>query len=106
MPRLWLLQCEAFPRKLCPCRTVSSNDANRIKIQKTLNKEKTRKNINLNFITLDISPDSKEGKTLSQQFEINSYPAFIIINRDGTLNRKIMGIIEDNTLVKQIMSNQ
>ena len=79
---------------------------NRIKIQKTLNKEKTRKNINLNFITLDISPDSKEGKTLSQQFEINSYPAFIIINRDGTLNRKIMGIIEDNTLVKQIMSNQ
>lgn len=82
------------------------NDANRVKIQKILNKEKTRKNINLNFITLDISPDSKEGKTLSQQFEINSYPAFIIINRDGTLNRKIMGIIEDNTFVKQIMSNQ
>ena len=82
------------------------DDANRAKIQKTLNQKETRKNINLNYITLNINPDSEEGKTLSQQFEINSYPAFIIINRDGTLNRKIMGITEDSALVKQIMSNQ
>lgn len=80
------------------------NDTNRAKIQKTLNQKKNRKNINQNFITLDINPNSEEGRTLSQQFEINSYPAFIIINRDGTLNRKIMGNTKSNTLVKQIMS--
>lgn len=53
------------------------------------------------FICLKYDMEKKEGKTISEEFQITSYPTFLFINADGTLRHKLIGGASADDLIQR-----
>ncbi len=65
-----------------------------------LSNKKVGASFNNNFINVSLNAEIGEGVIISNQFNIESYPSLLFINKDGTLNTKYEGYLNATALIK------
>ena len=54
---------------------------------------------NTNFINIAIDGETKEGRDLINNYQVNGYPTLLILNKEGKQLTKQVGFVEPHILV-------
>lgn len=55
-----------------------------------------------NFIAVRYDAENGEGAVLSKQFGVNAFPAFMVVNPDGTVRDKFSGAYKPTDMITRL----
>lgn len=70
----------------------------------TFKTDKIADSFNNSFINIDINAEKGEGIELSKRYEVVAHPLMLVINPSGKVEKRILGYIKDDELLKEVKS--
>lgn len=82
---------DAFAPWCMPCKTMH---------KKVFSKAAVAEYYNKHFINVRINTESDLGKTLVKKYNVQAYPTFLFLNKDGQLMHRASGFLEDTLFLQ------
>ncbi len=70
----------------------------------TFKTDKIADSFNNSFINIDIDAEKGEGIELSKRYEVVAHPLMLVINPSGKVEKRILGYIKEEGLLKEVKS--
>lgn len=70
----------------------------------TFKSEKVGNTFNKNFVNISIDAEKGEGIELSRKYEVNAHPLMLVISPDGKIQKRILGFVNEDQLLKEMNS--
>jgi thioredoxin 1 len=70
----------------------------------TFKTEKIADSFNKSFINIDVDAEKGEGIELSKRYEVVAHPLMLVINPNGKVEKRILGYIKEEGLLKEVKS--
>ena len=70
----------------------------------TFKTDKIADSFNNSFINIDIDAEKGEGIELSKRYEVVAHPLMLVINPSGKVEKRILGYIKEEGLIKEVKS--
>ena len=70
----------------------------------TFKTDKIADSFNKSFINIDIDAEKGEGIELSKRYEVVAHPLMLVINPSGKVEKRILGYIKEEGLLKEVKS--
>lgn len=84
---------DCFTTWCAPCKWLDEN---------TFRDKELGDYFNKNFVSIKVDMEKGEGIELRKKYEINAFPTLLLLNPDGTINKKMVGAMDVKKLMEQV----